>query len=168
MSQIITKTIDALQDINERVPGIEAAPHIDESPESLDTYILPVALTDISRGTEWGLFTDGRVQMTVVVSVYLRSFNQEYLGDIRQAVHVLADAFRDKYRDEATYLYDDGTQGLICDDELQAWIQQGRRMSFSGYTRLEFPLGSQKFYHGFTLTFGVVGTDVTCDEDNTD
>lgn len=167
MSNIITRSINAIQDINRRVPGVANAPVLNEWPTSIETFELPLALTDIGRGSEWGLDCgDGVVNLSVTVSVYLQSFNQEYFGVIREQVTTLADAFRDHYRREATYLEDDGTKMLIDEDGLQAWIAQGKPMTFSGYTRLEYPAVSGKFYHGFTLTFGVNGDDGSCGEEN--
>lgn len=168
MSSIIVRTINAIQDINLKVPGIKNAPRLNEWPTSIDTFELPMALSEISRGSEWGLdCSDGMVTLNVTINVYLQSFGQEYFGVIREQVATLADAFRDHYRTEATYLYDDGTKTLIDESELQAYIAQGKPMGFSGYTRLEYPVGSQKFYHGFTLTFGVMGEDGSCGEENT-
>lgn len=164
MSSIIFETVNALQDIHMHITGITNAPSLEDTPTSLDTLILPCAITRITRGSEWSLEAEaGMVKMTITVTVYLQAFSQDYLGNILTDTHRLMDALRDKYRDEATYLYNDGQKMILDRDGLQAWINQGVAMRVSGYRAdLQYPERSGNFYHGFEVTFGVVGNDGEC------
>jgi hypothetical protein len=164
MAGLFEEIVNAIQDINLHVTGVESAPHLVDYPTTPDTLEMPLALTEFATGTEWSIgCTNSSVDVALSIIVLLRPVNQEDYGINQQGVVILADSFRLKYRDSQTYLYEDGERKLLFENAIgQAWINAGVNPTFSGYQLIERPLRSGRWHHGFRMTVRVRGKGGGC------
>lgn len=164
MAGLLEEIINAVQEINLHVAGIESAPHLSDYPTTPDTMEMPLALTELAAGTEWSIgCTNSTIDAALNVIVLLRPVNQEDYGINQQDVVRLEDNFRLKYRDNQTYYYEDGERKLLFENAIgQAWVNAGVNPTFSGYLLIERPLRSGRWHHGFRMTLRVKGKGGGC------
>ncbi len=163
--EIFTEAINGIQTkLVEKVPGIESAPVLAEYPAALDTMLLPIGITHQLRESEFPLHTvEGPIHLAVMTAVYVQSYNQEFFGNVMQQVYDLESRFRTTFLDDNFYANQDEQKWIIDQSELQVWLNLSQAMRASGYQLMEYPMRSDRWYHGFTMTFAIVVHDHTCD-----
>jgi hypothetical protein len=164
MSELIYKTIDAIQDVNEKIKGIEFSPHLEDYPTSLDSLQLPCSLTDITDGTQFFMdCANNRIIFNLTSVILLERAEKGFYGPLRVLAANLSDAFRNTYFDGQTYLYQDYSRKLVDTPDNLIYIDVSQPFLYSGYQgNLNYPVGSTNFFHGFTVTFRVIGLGGGC------
>ena len=156
----VKNVINRIQEINRSISDMVAAPPLDEYPSSIETMILPIALTDPERGTFEGVNGDNQSDDEYVIRVLLDSIGAVDLGAKKEFGVDIFDAYRTKYLDPATYTLtdSDGTvspaiQPVLLSNPYRATIQMPFRAE--GPTIIEYPVGTDRWWHGFEIRFAV-------------
>lgn len=163
-ADLFVEVVNALQTINEKITGIEYAPLLEDYPPAIDTAMINCVLTTIGEGTEWSIqCTDPRVFFRVTMTIFLQPLGQGDFGSILEEVQILGGAFRAKYFDATTYLYNDGYRKLILEENgLRAYINPQIPWGFSGHVVTVYPIGSEHAFHTCRVTLGVIGSQGGC------
>jgi hypothetical protein len=160
VSEILEAVIDALQDINQTVAGINQSPHLLETPNTLSTAHLPLIMTEVVEASYIPLHA-GQIDLEMKSTVFIDAVEQNRYQNILEQTTRLADNLRNKYEDNTAYTNTDGTRTFLNDSTLVqvASIKQNEAMIFSGRKLIEYPERSGNWYHGFDMTFGVLAFD---------
>lgn len=160
------EAINAIQDINSHLLGIESSPHLAEYPAHIDTMQMPLSITHCIPPSGWPANCEQRAKLRFQTVVYVDTFNQDYFGDVMLKVYAISGNHRKHYLDDAnTWLYPDQQRMIIDRDELQVWLDQSVDFQYSGYIVREYPVQSGNFHHTFDVQFGVIVHDLGCSED---
>lgn len=147
---------DRLQEINREISEMVWCPEVDDYPESLDTLQLPVALTDIEEGQfNGGRVADGSTNQSedvYVIRVLFEALGQSDLGEKKGRGLDIYDAYRTKYLDQDTW--GDMQDFVLQESPYRAQIRPPFRTS--GLTVIEYPPGTEQWWHGFEIRFTVV------------
>jgi hypothetical protein len=148
MSRLVT-AINLIQAINSRVSEVVHCPAVDEYPASLDTMNLPIALTDIESGEFQGQDDDNQATDQAVIRVLFEALGQDDLGPKKAQGYEIYDSYRAKYLADDTYSQV-GTK-VICREPYRIALRPPFRGS--GFTIIEYPVGTERWWHGFEIRF---------------
>lgn len=148
----VETTINLLQGINAEVSNLVYAPELNKYPSSLDTMKVPIALSDIESGAFKGINNDNQSTDQYVVRVLFAALGQGDLGSKKVRGVRIFDGFRTKYLDPATYQING--QPVISTGPYRITIDVSAFTS-TGLTIVEFPVGSERWWHGFEIRFPV-------------
>lgn len=155
---IIVPTINLIQAVNEKIPGMEWAPFLEDYPASIDTAMLPMALTRKTTGEWQGLSDENEATDGYEITVLVDAINQGEYGYVGHKAHTLLDEFRIFYLSDSTYIVN-GTRVLQL-TPYRVEIRQPVRDS--GITVVEWPIGHDRWWHGFTVSLTVVADSWSC------
>lgn len=157
MSAIVT-AIDAVQAFNEAVVSHRQikAPCLADYPPTTDSARTPMMLTRAETITFNGQFTD-RATIELACEMLYKPLGQGHFGDTMHRIHEAMDDLRQRYTDETAYQVV-GRRILATNPQM---VEIVSTFTFSGYRVIEYPLGSEMWYHGFDLRF-TVETNEAC------
>ena len=150
----IETTINLLQRINGQVSPLVSCPELEDYPMSLDTLVLPIALTNLEEGFFNGRNADNISEDDYVIRVLFEALGQGDLGSRSvEGVRILQ-AFRNKYLDETTYAVI-GRKILQTEPYSIFILEKEQIFRNTGLTIIEYPDDSGFWFHGFEMRFTV-------------
>lgn len=155
--------INKLQIINGQVSDVLWTPRFDEYPTSLTNFQLPSTLTEVEQTVSW-YQGNYYAQENIVIRCF---FEEAQTGDymiIKEEIAGLQRSFLLKYLDPVTY-HNEKFPLLIAGPIRAEIIPTAAQVMFTqtGYQVLEYPVGSEYFFHGFEMRFQVRETwDWSC------
>jgi len=146
----VETTINLLQAINGQVSPLVSCPELRDYPMSLDTLVLPIALTSMEDGFFNGRNEDNTSEDNYVIRVLFEALGQGDLGSrLTDGVRIL-DEFRRKYLDENTYEIV-GRKILQIEPYSIFILEQAQTFRNTGLTIIEYPDDSGFWFHGFEI-----------------
>ena len=146
----VETTINLLQAINGQVSPLVSCPELQDYPMSLDTLVLPVALTSMEDGFFNGRNEDNVSEDNYVIRVLFEALGQGDLGSRSTDGVRILDEFRRKYLDENTYEVI-GRKILQTEPYSIFILEQAQTFRNTGLTIIEYPDDSGFWFHGFEI-----------------
>ena len=150
----VETTINLLQAINGQVSPLVSCPELQDYPMSLDTLVLPVALTSMEDGFFNGRNEDNISEDNYVIRVLFEALGQGDLGSRSTDGVRILDEFRRKYLDENTYEVI-GRKILQTEPYSIFILEQAQTFRNTGLTVIEYPDDSGFWFHGFEIRFTI-------------
>jgi len=146
----VETTINLLQAINGQVSPLVSCPELRDYPMSLDTLVLPIALTSMEDGFFNGRNEDNTSEDNYVIRVLFEALGQGDLGSRSTDGVRILDEFRRKYLDENTYEVI-GRKILQTEPYSIFILEQAQTFRNTGLTIIEYPDDSGFWFHGFEI-----------------
>ena len=146
----VETTINLLQAINGQVSPLVSCPELQDYPMSLDTLVLPIALTSMEDGFFNGRNEDNTSEDNYVIRVLFEALGQGDLGSRSTDGVRILDEFRRKYLDENTYEVI-GRKILQTEPYSIFILEQAQTFRNTGLTIIEYPDDSGFWFHGFEI-----------------
>lgn len=158
MAIVVADTIDLIQALNAQVSGVESAPSLENYPPNIEDARLPLALTRKEAGEFLARGSGNQSDDTYVVQIFFESIFKGEYGYTLQKGHDLLDQFRTTYLTESNY----AQTGANVLQKSPYRIEIVPPFSDTGMTVIEWPLGTDRWWHGFELRFTVQTDDWSC------
>src|SRR3990172_7102519 len=146
----VETTINLLQAINGQVSPLVSCPELQDYPMSLDTLVLPVALTSMEDGFFNGRNEDNISEDNYVIRVLFEALGQGDLGSRSTDGVRILDEFRRKYLEENTYEVV-GRKVLQTEPYSIFILEQAQTFRNTELTIIEYPDDSGFWFHGFEI-----------------